>query len=82
MTYRPYPNADRALRQIDRHIDEAGPITEAAPRAVTPFGQQLIDGTNAAVQAVGASLAASLAQMRRPQPVEQPPVGEYRLATR
>lgn len=78
MTYRPYPNIDRALRQLDRHIDEVGPITEAAPRAATPFGQQLIDGTSAAVQAVGSSLAASFAKML-PQP---PPVDEYRLSTR
>lgn len=82
MTYRPYPSRDRALHQIDRHIDEVGPVTEAAPHAVTPFGQQLIDGTNAAVQAVGSSLAASFAKMRQPQPVAQPPVGEYRLSTR
>jgi hypothetical protein len=78
VNHRPYPNADRALRQISRHDDEVGPVTEAGPRAVTPFGQQLIDGTSAAVQALSSSLAVSFAKML-PQ---QLPVDEYRLSTR
>lgn len=29
--YRPYPNPDRARRQVQRHDEESGPCTPAAP---------------------------------------------------
>ncbi len=80
-SHRPYPNRDRALRQIDRHIDEGRLMIMDDPHAVTPFGQRLIEGADAAALAVGSSLAASFAKML--PPVKQaPPVDTYRLSTR
>ncbi|MFJ4925238.1 hypothetical protein [Streptomyces sp. NPDC088736] len=75
MAHRPYPSRDRALHQIDRHIDEIGPMIGGRPHAVTPFGQRLIDATDTAVQALGRSLAASMKNM-------QPSVDTYRLSSR
>jgi hypothetical protein len=71
MAHHPYPSRDRALHQVDRHIDEVGPMVDGRPHAVTPFGQRLIDATEAAVQSLGRSLTNV-----------QPPVDEYRLSTR
>ncbi|MGW5582803.1 hypothetical protein [Streptomyces sp. NPDC003857] len=74
--YRPYPNADRALRQIDRHADEAPPLSDAPERPLSPFTIHITERAEAAAQALGASLTAALLKMR------QPPVDEYRLSTR
>ncbi|MFD7705740.1 hypothetical protein [Streptomyces sp. NPDC059786] len=47
MTFRPYPNADRARRQAERHDFETPPLTAAPPsfaapmRAAQPSGRQL-----------------------------------------
>lgn len=38
--YRPFPNAERALRQIDRHDYETSPLS--APRPMTPLEQQML----------------------------------------
>jgi hypothetical protein len=80
MTYRPYPNPGRARRQIERHEYEAPPLSGAPARPLSPFEQKLVEGATAAVQAVGSSLAASLAKLR--QPADSYPVDEYRLSTR
>lgn len=83
MAHQPYPSRDRALHQIDRHIDEVGPMIGGRPHAVTPFGQSLIDGTNAASQAIGDALAGAFAKMvPAPQRGDEYPVDEYRLSTR
>lgn len=75
MAHRPYPSRDRALHQIDRHINEVGPLVDRRPHAVTLFGQRLIDATEAAVQSLGRSLAESMTSMH-------PPVDSYRLSSR
>ncbi|MER5750640.1 hypothetical protein [Streptomyces sp. NPDC002088] len=59
MTYRPYPDADRALHQLDRHTATPRPLHFASPATA-----QLFAGVAAAVQEFGSSLAASLDRMR------------------
>lgn len=44
MSYRPYPNADRALRQLDRHTRPATPVP-AALRAFDEGFAQLRENT-------------------------------------
>jgi hypothetical protein len=66
MTYRPYPNADRARRQVERHDYETPPLT--AVRPATPLQERL------------AEAFAPLAALRLR--VAAPPVDEYRLSTR
>jgi hypothetical protein len=72
MSHRPYPNPSRALKQIERHTFEVG--AAAASRPLTPFEQQLLDGTATIVKAIE-PMAATL---ERSVPV----VSEYRLSTR
>lgn len=50
MTYRPYPNRDRALRQLDRHTQ---PVP---PRQPTEFEQRMAQQANAALAAMSESL--------------------------
>lgn len=66
MTYRPYPNPDRARHQIERHDDETPPLAE--PRPLTPFERQLAEGAQAALLRV-APIAASLRAAFQPRPV-------------
>ncbi|MFC4502949.1 MULTISPECIES: hypothetical protein [Streptomyces] len=75
MSHRPYPNTDRALRQLTRHDDETPPIPAASLRPVTPLEWKLFDGLTAVTQAAGAALAESLMRAL-------PAAGEYRLSTR
>ncbi|MFF0166864.1 hypothetical protein [Streptomyces prasinus] len=78
MAYRPYPNADRALRMVDRHRFEESPApVEQAPMA-TPFTIHLTEAAQAAAQALGASVSEALAKMRQPQQL----AGDYVLSTR
>ncbi len=77
MSYRPYPNRDRALKQLARHIDEAAPSNPTVPQDGTLLRQHL-----AAAQPTGASLATAFARLGQLRPVEAWPVGEYRLSTR
>ncbi|MEV6833517.1 hypothetical protein AB0N17_03130 [Streptomyces sp. NPDC051133] len=72
MGHRPHPSRQRALRQIERHTYELGPV--APPRPLTDFEQQLLDGTATIVKAV-APMVTSLTR-------SVPPVGEYRISTR
>ncbi|MEU8623348.1 hypothetical protein [Streptomyces sp. NPDC048669] len=60
MTYRPYPNVDRALRQLARHVQpepayqpsefelrlakQATSALDAAGRALAPLVQRLVEG--------------------------------------
>ncbi|NED31142.1 hypothetical protein [Streptomyces sp. SID8499] len=75
MTYRPYPNRDRALRMVDRHKFEEPPL--AAPAVTSSqLTWHLTETAQAAAQALGASMAEVFAKMRQPQP------GAYVLSTR
>lgn len=47
MSRRQYPNADRALRQIQRHDEEAGPFVPPAPPS--EFQIRLAEQANAAL---------------------------------
>lgn len=50
MAYRPYPNADRALRQLDRHEPRV------QPRQLSEFEQRLAQQANAALAAANAAI--------------------------
>jgi hypothetical protein len=65
MTHRPYPDADRARHQIERHDDETPPYSE--PRPLTPFEQKLAEGAQAALLRV-APIAAGLRAAFQPRP--------------
>ncbi|MGW2048515.1 hypothetical protein ACWCPF_25535 [Streptomyces sp. NPDC001858] len=39
MSHRPYPNRERALRQLERHVDPAPAIP--APTALLQFGESM-----------------------------------------
>lgn len=80
MAHRPYPSRERALHQVERHVDEVGSITDVRLRTVTPFGHRLIGGADTAVEALSSSLAASFAKML--PTAQRPPVDEYRISTR
>ncbi|MGV9756947.1 hypothetical protein ACWDUC_14165 [Streptomyces tricolor] len=69
MSHRPYPNADRARHQLDRHADETGPHAE--PRPVTPMERQLAEAAAAVMRAVqpnGITLADRLRAAFQPRP--------------
>jgi hypothetical protein len=70
MTYRSYPNADRARHQIGRHDGETPPLSE--PRPMTLLERNLVEYATAVVQAaapVVASMAAGF--QRRPVSSEE-----------
>jgi hypothetical protein len=90
MSYRPYPNAVRALAQVERGRVVAPP---------TELQQQLAEQANAALEAAGRVLEPLAQSLRRNtekawtramdgpdwQPglkIEPFPVGEYRMSTR
>jgi hypothetical protein len=73
MAYRPYPNADRALRQVDRHRQPAPP---------SEFQLSLAEQANAALEAAGRALEPFMRGIRRNAAMVSPPVDEYRLSTR
>lgn len=50
MTYRPYPDRDRALRQLDRHV------IPPEPRQPTEFELRTAQQVNAVLTAMSASL--------------------------
>lgn len=77
MSHRPYPNVDRARRQVERHEDETPPYRE--PRPLTPFGQQWAVNARAVLKAAQPSLTLAAARLHA---AFAPPVDEYRLSTR
>ncbi|CUW31808.1 hypothetical protein [Streptomyces reticuli] len=80
MGYRPHPNRDRALKQIDRHIDEVGPALP--PRPMTALEGKLLARAQMAGAAAGAALAAAL-KLGQPSGSELvAAVDTYRLSTR
>ncbi|MEU8976819.1 hypothetical protein AB0D11_48185 [Streptomyces monashensis] len=72
MAHRPYPNRERARKQIERRCFEVGPAVP--PRPLTEFERQLLDGTATIVKTVE-PMTVALHRMA-------PPAGEYRLSTR
>lgn len=69
MSYRPYPNPDRARHQINRHDDETPPLSDGSEQTPTVFGRLVI--AEEAREAMGARLAevgASLRAAFRPRP--------------
>lgn len=69
MTHRPYPNADRARRQLSRHAFEVGPTgVQAAPVGLP------------GLQEAGRRMQAAFRGL--PSTEQLFPVGEYRLSTR
>ncbi|MFG3585161.1 hypothetical protein [Streptomyces sp. NPDC047990] len=81
MAYRPYPNADRALRQLDRHDSETPPMGEPLP--VSPLQQRIAEAfapwaslRMKAAQPTGREFAAGL------KAAFTPPVDTYRLSSR
>lgn len=72
MTHRPYPNADRARHQIERHDDETPPQTQVGQRPLSPLARQFFESAatygealRPQLQAVGESLRAAF----QPRPV-------------
>jgi hypothetical protein len=74
MTHRPYPNPDRARRQLDRHDDETPPFIWA-PRPLSQFERQFFEATSIARQALRPQLeamsASLLAAFQRPAASEE-----------
>jgi hypothetical protein len=56
MTYRPYPNPDRARHQLDRHDDETPPLSDGSGQPPTLFGPRIVISPEAR-EAMGARLA-------------------------
>jgi hypothetical protein len=72
MTYRPYPNLDRARHQIERHDDETPPQTQAGQRTLSPLEKQFFEAAAAAGEALRPQLQAigdSLRTAFQPRPV-------------
>jgi hypothetical protein len=80
MGYRPHPNRDRALRQIDRHIDEVGPMVPRRP--MTPFEENLFARVQMAGAAAGAAMAAAFKGAQPSGSDLAEAVGSYRLSMR
>ncbi|MEU4038718.1 hypothetical protein [Streptomyces collinus] len=72
MAHRSRPSLERALRQIERHAFEVGPVLPSW--RLTPVEQRLLDGTATVVTDIQ-PVATTLHQAA-------PTVGEYRLSTR
>lgn len=68
MTYRPYPDIDRARHQLDRHDDETPPL--AAPRPMSPLERAVVEYSTAAVRAAAPALGSMVTALR-----ERPVVG-------
>lgn len=71
MTYRPYPNADRARHQIERHDDETPPLPDGSGRPLSPFEQHVMAGVEGMGEALRPQLEAigkSLLAAFRPRP--------------
>jgi hypothetical protein len=64
MTYRPYPNPERARHQLDRHDDETPPLRP--PRPLSQFERQFFEAASAAARAGGLAMAAMVEGFRRP----------------
>lgn len=72
MTYRPYPNLDRARarHQIDRHDIETPPLS--APRPMSPPERQLFESAAAMMRAAQPGLELMASRLRaafQPRPV-------------
>jgi hypothetical protein len=80
MGYRPYPNADRALHQLDRHYPAApeAPVLECLRPMAESFDRLR---ENAARVVNIKPVRSGLLIGGRPWDVE-PPVDEYRMSTR
>ncbi|MFD5491654.1 hypothetical protein ACFWH4_01600 [Streptomyces sp. NPDC127091] len=74
MAYRPYPNADRARRMIDRHEFEEPPAS--VEPMVSPFTIHLTEAAQVAAEGLGRSVAQMLARVAQTEP------GDYVLSTR
>ncbi|MGW5173086.1 hypothetical protein ACWERY_01805 [Streptomyces sp. NPDC004082] len=77
MPHRPYPNRDRALRQVDRHDDETPPIGTRPAVTLSRLTWNLAEVAQGSAAEAGAALSRAFANLR-----VQPPVDEYRLSTR
>jgi hypothetical protein len=77
MVYRPYPNADRALRQLDRHRQ---------PEPPTEFQLRLAEQAQAAMEMADRLVGPVVRNFReglaRWADGQQPRVGEYSLSSR
>jgi hypothetical protein len=77
MAYRPYPNTDRALRQLDRHRQ---------PEQLTEFQLRLAEQAQGAMEMADRLVGPVVRNFReglaRWADGQQPPVDEYRLSTR
>lgn len=72
MTYRPYPNPDRARRQVQRHDEESGPFVPAAP--LPEWRLNLARQANAVLAATAARTAPIVAQF--PQQLRNSSAGD------
>jgi hypothetical protein len=71
MTYRPYPNPDRARRQLDRHDDERAPLSDGSSGTSSLVLPRIVISDEAR-EAMGARLAEvgrSLRTAFQPRPV-------------
>jgi heme oxygenase len=69
MSYRPYPDADRARHQLDRHDNETPPLSDGSEEAGTFAAPRILisDEVREAMGALLASVGASLrAAFERP----------------
>lgn len=70
MTNRPYPDVDRARRQLEGHEDETSPLT--ARRPLSPMERALVEYATAAVRSAAPALASLTAAMRVAGSKEKP----------
>jgi hypothetical protein len=56
MTYRPYPNTDRARHQVERHVDETPPLADGSEQPAA-FAMPRLVISDEAREAMGARLA-------------------------
>lgn len=77
MAYRPYPNVDRALRQLTRHRKPVAEVPSALRPLVTAMAQMRAESRR-----VLAAWRPDFAMDARTGSVTPFPVGEYRLSTR
>lgn len=63
MSYRPYPNADRARRQVARHDDETPPLPDGAESPAARIFPRLVISDEAR-EAMGARMAEVGASLR------------------
>jgi hypothetical protein len=78
MPYRPYPNADRALRQVARHVHQPAPVS-VKQIAMAEWAALVIANAQTAMRPFAEMMETVRAQAARPHALYDPRSGRFEL---